>query len=94
MKMVSSQMIGVAPLQESSAISSVQATFSVSLQVVGSPVSPLVPFRLGPRHCGQFSAAVSDTREVNASAATAATAVRRNFRESTFSTPSSLNTLE
>ena len=63
MKIASSQTIGVAPLQELSAMSSVQTTFSVSLQVVGSPVSVVVPFRLGPRHCGQLSAARTPAAE-------------------------------
>ncbi len=55
--MVSSQMIGVAPVHDPSDTSSVQTTFSVPLQLVGRPVSLVVPSRLGPRHCGQFCAA-------------------------------------
>ena len=52
--MVSSQIIGVEPVH--AGISSAQEMFSVSLQVIGSPVSLVVPSRLGPRHWGQFSA--------------------------------------
>src|SRR6516165_8686369 len=53
-KMLFSQMIGVAPVLLG--IASFQTTFSVVLQRTGRSLSPLTPFKLGPRHCGQFSA--------------------------------------
>ena len=48
-------MIGVAAAQLGSLVG--QITFSVVLQLVGSPVAELVPLRLGPRHCGQLAPA-------------------------------------
>jgi hypothetical protein len=59
--MVSFQMIGVEPLNAGSG--SFHATFSVGLQVVGSPVSMLLPSIDGPRQCGQLSAASEATAE-------------------------------
>src|SRR5918999_4582726 len=53
-KMVSPQMIGVAPLR--SGIASFQVTFSSLVQVDGRPFSALRPLADGPRHAGQFSA--------------------------------------
>src|SRR6266487_2688594 len=53
-KMLLPQMIGVAPVLLGMA--SFQTTFSVVLQRTGSSFSPLMPFKFGPRHCGQFSA--------------------------------------
>ena len=53
-KIVSFQMIGVAPLRLG--IGSFQATFSVWVQLVTRPRSRLTPFSSGPRHCGQLSA--------------------------------------
>src|SRR5664279_1737626 len=50
------QMIGVAPVLLG--IASFQTTFSVVLQRVGRSFSLLIPFRFGPRHCGQFSASI------------------------------------
>ncbi len=50
----SPQMIGVDPLKAGSG--SFHATFSVGLQVEGSPVSVLTPFSVGPRQFGQFDA--------------------------------------
>jgi hypothetical protein len=41
-----------------------QATFSVLLQVVGSPFSTHVPSPRGPRHWGQFSACAT-TQKLN-----------------------------
>ena len=38
-----------------------QATFSVSLQVIGSPVSMECPCPSGPRNCGQSAAAAEET---------------------------------
>src|ERR1039458_3096524 len=48
--------IGVAP--DLAGISSFQAMFSVVLQCSGRSFSVLMPFKEGPRHCGQFSASV------------------------------------
>src|SRR5688572_12812740 len=53
-KMRSPQMMGVEPLNAGSG--SFHATFSVALQVEGSPVSALTPFPVGPRQFGQLSA--------------------------------------
>src|SRR5215813_2894277 len=53
-KILSPQMIGVAPLQLGSATRHV--TFSSVVQRVGKFFSLLMPLRKGPRHCGQFSA--------------------------------------
>src|ERR1035438_3262405 len=50
------QTIGVAP--DLAGISSFQAMFSVVLQCSGRSFSVLMPFKEGPRHCGQFSASV------------------------------------
>src|SRR5205823_1728856 len=50
----SSQMIGVEPLQ--AGIGSFHAMLSSGDQRTGRFVSPLVLFKFGPRHCGQFSA--------------------------------------
>src|SRR5437870_13540563 len=47
-------MMGVAPVRLG--IASFHAMFSVLLQRTGRFFSVLVPFRNGPRHCGQFSA--------------------------------------
>src|SRR6476620_5527090 len=47
-------MIGVAPVLLG--IGTFQTTFSVGLHLTGRFFSLLRPFRLGPRHCGQFSA--------------------------------------
>src|SRR5436190_23401175 len=53
-KMVSSQTMGVAALQFGSFKR--QRTFSVSDQDTGrSRTVVVLPFRLGPRHCGQFA---------------------------------------
>src|ERR671915_2515178 len=52
-KMVSPQMIGVAPLHCGSGI--FQATFSVGLHETGTPFSPLTPSRVGPRQFGQLA---------------------------------------
>src|SRR5215210_676751 len=46
--------MGVAPLHSGSG--SFQATFDSAVHLIGSPVSLLVPFNCGPRHCGQLSA--------------------------------------
>ena len=48
-KMMSPQMIGVAPLR--SGIASFQVTFSSLVQVDGRPFSALRPLADGPRHC-------------------------------------------
>ncbi len=56
-KMRSSQTVGVEPAGPGKG--SRQTTFSVLLQVVGSPVSLLRPSSRAPRHCGQFSAWVA-----------------------------------
>ncbi len=53
-KILLSQTIGVAPVLLG--MDSFQTTFSVVLQRTGRSFSLLVPFRPGPRHCGQFSA--------------------------------------
>src|SRR5262249_1540260 len=53
-KILPPQMIGVEPLQLGSP--TLQVTFSSALQRVGRFASPLMPFRDGPRHWGQFSA--------------------------------------
>src|SRR5579872_5429994 len=53
-KILSPQMMGVAPLQLGSG--SFQATFSCGLHFEGRFFSWLTPFNSGPRHCGQFSA--------------------------------------
>src|SRR5262249_54861479 len=53
-KMLLPQMMGVAPVLLG--IASFQTTCSVVLQRSGRSFSPLMPFRFGPRHCGQFSA--------------------------------------
>src|SRR5215472_11136480 len=47
-------MMGVAPLQAGSG--SFQVMFSVGDHLTGRSVSVVVELRLGPRHCGQFSA--------------------------------------
>ena len=66
------QMTGVEPLKAGSG--TFQATFSVALQVVGSPFSALTPSSEGPRHCGQLSAARETPIE------TTNAAVNRRFR--------------
>ena len=48
------QMMGVAP--DLAGIASFHEIFSVVLQWSGRSFSVLIPFREGPRHCGQFSA--------------------------------------
>src|SRR5688500_4772807 len=48
------QMIGVEPLQPG--IANFHATFSSVDHLTGRFFSALTPLRLGPRHCGQFSA--------------------------------------
>src|SRR5829696_8733315 len=53
-KMRSRQMIGVEPLRPG--IATFQITFSSVVHVTGRFFSLLTPLRLGPRHCGQFSA--------------------------------------
>src|SRR5215813_13495255 len=53
-KILSPQMIGVEPLQLGRL--TLQVTFSSVPQWVGRFFSLLMPFRNGPRHCGQFSA--------------------------------------
>src|SRR5258708_420571 len=58
----SPQIIGVAPLRLG--IGMRQVTFSVLDQATGRFFSPLVPSRLGPRHCGQFSAIASRAKEI------------------------------
>src|SRR5215813_2166529 len=68
-KIRSPQMIGVAPVQLG--IPSFQVTFSSALHRTGRFFSALVPFRKGPRHCGQLSA-TTDT------AASATTSRERN----------------
>src|SRR5437762_3595994 len=57
-KMVSPQMMGVAPLR--SGRGSFQAMFSSVDQRTGRLVSGLMPFSAGPRHWGQFSANSAD----------------------------------
>src|ERR1017187_620756 len=57
------QMIGVAPVLLGMA--SFQAMFSFVLQWSGRPFSLLRPFRLGPRHCGQFSASTGSESAQN-----------------------------
>src|ERR1022692_793901 len=57
------QTIGVAPdlagiSSFQAMFSSFQAMFSVVLQCSGRSFSVLMPFKEGPRHCGQFSASV------------------------------------
>src|SRR5215472_19157056 len=59
-KMWLPQMMGVAPVLLGMA--SFQTTFSVGLQWRGRSFSPLMPFRFGPRHCGQFSAGTGSAR--------------------------------
>src|SRR5215471_19454508 len=59
-KMRLPQMIGVAPVLLG--MESFQMTFSVVLQRSGRSFSLLVPLRFGPRHCGQFSAAIGSER--------------------------------
>ena len=55
-------MIGVAALQLGNAIR--HLTFSVSLQFVGRSLAVvLLPFRCGPRHCGQYSFGFAPVRE-------------------------------
>src|SRR5687767_4899137 len=54
-KMRSPQTIGVDA--DHAGIASFQAMFSVLLHLTGRLVSPLAPLSIGPRHCGQFSAA-------------------------------------
>ena len=61
--------MGVEP--DRSGIASFQVMFSVVDQRTGRPVSALVPFSWGPRHCGQSSARRS------ASPATAANPMHR-----------------
>jgi hypothetical protein len=67
MNTTSSQMFGVAAAQLGSFAR--QITFSVSLQLTGRLLAVvLVPFRWGPRHCGQFaagSAALSFNAAIN-----------------------------
>src|SRR5262245_47903373 len=46
--------MGVAALR--SGIASRHATFSVRLHLIGRSFSLLIPFSIGPLHCGQFSA--------------------------------------
>ena len=53
-KMRSRQIIGVDPLK--SGMATFQATFSSAVHLTGRFFSLLTPLRLGPRHCGQFSA--------------------------------------
>src|ERR1700682_6007776 len=63
-KIASSQMIGVAPLQLG--IGAFHVTFSVVVQWVGKFFSLLTPFKVGPRHWGQFSAVTNQSgRKVN-----------------------------
>jgi hypothetical protein len=52
--MRSFQTIGVDP--DHAGIGSAHVTPSVFDHLTGSPVSVVVPFSAGPRHCGQFSA--------------------------------------
>src|SRR6185295_6288988 len=59
-KMRSFQTIGVAPLQLGSG--SFQLTFSSVVQRKGRFFSPLTPFKVGPRHCGQFSAWATEVK--------------------------------
>src|SRR5262249_126833 len=54
-KIRSPQTTGVEPPMPGSV--SVQATFFEALHLVGRPVSELTPSFVGPRHCGQLSAA-------------------------------------
>src|SRR5689334_2251221 len=56
------QMIGVAPVLLG--MGSFQSTFSVGLHRTGRFFSPLIPFNLGPRHCGQ-SSAKADSESAN-----------------------------
>src|SRR6185503_5057645 len=58
-KMLSPQMIGVAPVQLG--IASFHVMFSWLLQRTGRFVSLLTPFMLGPRHWGQLSARTMPT---------------------------------
>src|SRR5829696_25942 len=53
-KIRSRQMIGVDPLTPG--ITTFQTTFSSVVHLTGRFFSLLRPLRLGPRHCGQFSA--------------------------------------
>src|ERR1035437_1993662 len=53
-KMLLPQTIGVAPVLLG--MTNFQTTFSVTLQRTGRSFSLLIAFRIGPRHCGQFSA--------------------------------------
>lgn len=73
----SPQTIGVAPVREG--VASFHATFSVGDQVRGSPVSVLMPFNDGPRHCGQCCA---DTAAVAAATKNAARAMGGLLRRS------------
>ena len=89
-KIVSSQMIGVDPVHDPSDTSSVHATFSLALHVVGSPVAVVEPSRLGPRHCGQFPspevAASPEVPELHANTAIAVTAQDRTVNPNVFVT--------
>src|SRR6188474_2569355 len=51
-------MIGVLPLHEGSAALQTMFSFFSKLQVVGRFWESLMPFAVGPRHCGQCSFAV------------------------------------
>ena len=75
-KIRSSQMIGVEP--DNAGMASFQATFSVWDHFTGRFFSVLIPFRAGPRHCGQFSAA-SGFGEMTLHASTAANVRLRIF---------------
>src|SRR5262245_2445856 len=55
-KSESPQTIGVEP--DHAGIASFQEMFSVFDHLIGRLFSPLTPLSVGPRHCGQFSAAV------------------------------------
>jgi hypothetical protein len=62
-KIRSFQTIGVDPDQAGKG--NAHVTPSVFDHVTGSPVSPVVPFSAGPRHCGQLSAEIVAVDSVN-----------------------------
>jgi hypothetical protein len=73
-------MIGVEPENDGS--NNFHAMFSVVVQRTGRFASVLIPFKDGPRHCGQLSAWTA-VKVVNVSNA-AATKVRMSFPSSFF----------
>src|SRR6185369_6544378 len=59
-KIWSPQIIGVPPLHEGSSVFQTMFSFFSRLQVVGKFFESLIPFPVGPLHCGQFSFAPTD----------------------------------